>query len=113
MNKISFFFSITLILLSSHAMAEEAVVDDLRYCLGLQSNYEIAKCAGEISAGNKGKPYTKEEVDKMLAEQRANMPAAPIVSTDIPVTPAESLDEIPPDNQIKDVLLEQDEGGNN
>jgi hypothetical protein len=113
MNKLLLLASITLVILSSHARAEEAGADDLRYCLGLQSNYEIAKCAGEISAGNKGKPYTREEVDKMLSEQQANMPAAPIISSDMPDTPVESLDKLPPDNQIKDVLLEQDEGSNN
>jgi len=123
MNKLSLLVSVTLIILSSYAKAEEASADDLRYCLGLRSNYEIAKCAGEISAGSKGKPYTKEEVDKMLSEQPANMPPTPIESSEMsgapaesshmPAAPIESSERLPAENQIKDMLLEQDEGSNN
>jgi len=56
-----------LLLISSFAWADVDELLDLRYCLALQSNDEIAKCAGETSAGPKGKHYTKDEVDKILS----------------------------------------------
>jgi hypothetical protein len=103
MNKLLSLLVITLLFATSLARAEDDSSGDLRYCLELQSNYEIAKCAGEISAGIKGKPYTKEEVDKKLSEQQAKMPATPIESSEMPAS----------GNQIKDILLEQDEGSSN
>ncbi|MGC2047722.1 MAG: hypothetical protein WA635_03835 [Gallionella sp.] len=103
MNKLSSLLAITLLFATSLARAEDDSSGDLRYCLELQSNYEIAKCAGEVSAGSKGRPYSKEEVDKMLSEQQASTPATPIEPSDTPAT----------DNQIKDMLLEQDEGSSN
>jgi len=92
--------AITLLIATPLAGAEEVGSDDLRYCLELQSNYEIAKCAGEVSAGGKGKPYSKEEVDKILSEQQASAPTSPNEPPDTPV----------PENQIKDLLMENDEG---
>lgn len=103
MNKLSSLLAITLLLATPLARAEDDSSDDLRYCLELQSNYEIAKCAGEVSAGSKGKPYSKEEVDKILSEEQASVPASPNASSDKPAT----------DNHIKDMLLEQDQGSSN
>ena len=70
---------------ASFAWAEIDEPVDLRYCLELQSNYEIAKCAGEVSPGSKGKPYSKEEVDMILSELQAT---ATMSKNDLPVTPA-------------------------
>jgi hypothetical protein len=103
MNKLSLLLAITLFLATSLAGAEAVSSGDLRYCLELQSNYEIAKCAGEISAGSKGRPFSKEEVDKILSEEQASAPTSPNESSDTPAT----------DNHIKDLLLEQDEGSSN
>jgi len=100
MNKLSSLLAITLLLATSLARAEDDSSGDLRYCLELQSNYEIAKCAGEISAGSKGRPYSKDEVDKILSEEQASAPISPNESSGMPAT----------DNHIKDMLLEQDEG---
>jgi len=100
MSKLHMPYIILLLLMTSPSKAENDSSDDLRYCLELQSNYEIAKCSGEISAGNKGKPYSKEKVDKILSEQQARPPASPVNSSDMPSV----------ENQIKDVLLEQDDG---
>lgn len=63
-----------LLLATSFAWAEVDEMVDLRYCLALQSNDEIAKCAGETAAGAKGKPYTKDEVDMILSKLQAAMP---------------------------------------
>jgi len=103
MNKIPLLFAIALFIAAPIAWAEDESSDDLRYCLELRSNLEIAKCAGEVSAGGKGKPYSKEEVDKILSEQQASAPIGPNES---PVSPV-------PENQVKDLLLENDEGSGN
>jgi len=102
MSKIQLLFAITLLIATPLAGAEDESSDDLRYCLELQSNQDIAKCAGEISAGGKGKPYSKEEVDKILSEGQTGAPTSPNLSPDTPE----------PDNQIKDLLLENEEGTN-
>lgn len=103
MNELSSLLFITLLLATPLALAEGDSSDDLRYCLELQSNYEIAKCAGEISAGSKGKPFSREEVDKILSEEQA---IAPISTNESSGTPATG-------NDIKDLLLEKDEGSSN
>jgi len=103
MNKLSLSLAITLFLATPLARAEDDSSGDLRYCLELQSNYEIAKCAGEISAGSKGRPFSKEEVDKILSEVHASAPISPNESSDTPAT----------DNHIKDMLLEKGEGSSN
>jgi hypothetical protein len=103
MNNIPLLFAIALLIAAPLAGAEDESSDDLRYCLKLQSNQDIAKCAGEISAGGKGKPYSKEEVDKILSEEQASAPTSPSESPDTPE----------PGNQIKDLLLENDEGSGN
>ncbi|MEO8331856.1 MAG: hypothetical protein ABI479_05440 [Gallionella sp.] len=92
-----------LILSTTIARAEGDSSDDLRYCLELQSNHEIAKCAGEITAGSKGRTFTKEEVDKILSEKQANAPLNANESSGTPAT----------DNPGKDLLLEQDKGSSN
>ena len=85
----------TLILAASAARAAEERSEDLRYCLKLQTNHAIAKCAGEISAGNKGKTLSKEEVDKMLSREQASDPAITQESqgTHAPDTPATESDQ--------------------
>jgi hypothetical protein len=103
MSKLQSLLAITLLMATPLAGAEEVSSDDLRYCLELQSNYEIAKCAGEVSAGGKGKPYSKEEVDKILSELQVSAPTSP----------NEPPDTTAPENQIKDLLLENDEGSVN
>ena len=73
MNKFSSLIAATLLLSSSLAGAETTDKDDLRYCLDLPSDKEIAKCAGEISAGAKGQAYTRERVEKILAEEKTDV----------------------------------------
>lgn len=70
MNKLSSLIAATLLFSSSLAGAEATDKDDLRYCLDLPSDKEIAKCAGEISAGAKGETYTREQVEKILSEEK-------------------------------------------
>ncbi|MFZ5524541.1 MAG: hypothetical protein ACOY9D_10750 [Pseudomonadota bacterium] len=108
MSKLPSLLAITLLMATPLAVAEDDSPDDLRYCLELQSNYEIAKCAGEVSAGGKGRPYSREEVNKILSGERASAPISPNESSDTPVS-----DKPAPDDQVKDLLLEQDEGGSN
>ena len=103
MSKFPPLLAMTLLIAAPIAWAEDESPDDLRYCLELQSNLDIAKCSGEISAGGKGKPYSKEEVDKILSEQQAS---APISTSESPASPV-------PDNQVRDLLLENDEGSGN
>lgn len=95
----------TLFMATTIARAEADSTDDLRYCLGLQSNYEIAKCAGEISPGSKGKPYSKQEVDKILSEEQASVPASTIESSATPATDS--------DNSNSDLLPEKNAGSSN
>lgn len=70
----------SLILATSFARADVVSSEDLRYCLELQSNNDIAKCAGEISAGNKGTPLSKQEIDEILSRERASAPVRTIES---------------------------------
>lgn len=70
MKKLSSLIAATLLFSSSLAGAETTDKDDLRYCLDLPSDKEIAKCAGEVSAGAKGETYTREQVEKILAEEK-------------------------------------------
>ncbi|OFZ67585.1 MAG: hypothetical protein A2V79_08930 [Betaproteobacteria bacterium RBG_16_56_24] len=103
MNILPPLLAITLLLASSFARAEDDSSDDLRYCLELKSDHEIAKCAGEISAGSKGRPFSKEEVDKILSEEQASVP---INANEPPGAPAT-------DSPVKDLLREQDEENSN
>jgi hypothetical protein len=63
-------------LASASTWAEADGPADLRYCLDLKSHAEIAKCAGEIAPGEKGKPLPKEEVEKILSEEKTSAPVS-------------------------------------
>ena len=56
MKKFSSLLIAMLLLSGSWAWAGKPVERDLRHCLDLQSNYEIAKCAGELTPWKGGKP---------------------------------------------------------
>lgn len=56
MKKFSSLVISLLFLSGSWAWAGTPVERDLRHCLDLQSNYEIAKCAGELTPWKGGKP---------------------------------------------------------
>lgn len=101
MSKLPPLIALTLLIAATSAMSEEVGSEDLRYCLDLQSNYEIAKCAGEVSAGSKGKPYTREEVDMILSERQSSILINPSEPSDMPDT----------GNEVQDLLLDQSEGG--
>jgi len=103
MRKLPSLLAIVLLMATPLAGADDESSDDLRYCLKLQSNYDIAKCAGEISAGAKGEPYSREKVDKILSEEQASAPASQ----------GEPPDVHAPDDQVKDLLLENGESGGN
>lgn len=59
---------------TAHAEVDNAT--DLRFCLELPTAQQIAKCAGELKAGSKGKTFSKEEVEKILSEIPAKAPAS-------------------------------------
>lgn len=90
MNKIASLLAAMLLMTSSFAWAEADSSNDLRYCLDLPSDQQIAKCAGELSAGNKGRTYSKEEVDRILSGEKANTPAS---ASDLSDTPAAVSDK--------------------
>lgn len=101
MNNFASLLAVTLLLASSLAWAEGDHSADLRYCLDMKSNDEIAKCAGEISAGEKGKPLSRQEAEKILGKEITSAP----VNADKPsITPATAGDK-----PIKDLLLEKTE----
>lgn len=85
MNKFASLVAITL-LLSAPAWAEPASSADLTYCLDLKSDYEIAKCAGEVSPGPKGKPLSREQAEKILAKERASAPTSTTEASGVPAT---------------------------
>jgi hypothetical protein len=87
MNKFTSLFAATLILASASAWSAADGSADLRYCLDLKSNAEIAKCAGETAAGNKGQPYTKEHAEDVASQEKANAPAGASESPTQPTTP--------------------------
>ena len=105
MNKIASLLAATLLLASSIVRAEEVNSEDLRYCLDLPTAQEIAKCSGEISPGNKGRTYSREEVEKILSEEKANAPAS---TGDSSSTPATASDE-----PNKDLSPKEIEGSSN
>ena len=84
MNKFTPLLAVTLLLASSIAWAEADRPADLRYCLDLESNYEIAKCAGEISPGSKGRPFSREKVEEILDRGKTAVPAGSNESSGIP-----------------------------
>jgi len=93
MNKFTSLFAVTLFLASASAWSAADSSSDLRYCLDLKSDAEIAKCAGEIGAGNKGQPYTKEHAQDIASQENANAPASadesPMQPAAAPTAPAE------------------------
>lgn len=58
MNKFALLLISTLFLASSFAWAQADRSSDLRYCLDLQSNMKIAKCAGELTSRKAGEPLS-------------------------------------------------------
>lgn len=86
MNRFAPTLAVTLALTGSLAWAEINSSSDLRYCLDLKSSVEIAKCAGEISAGDKGKPLSRQEVDRMLEKEPTSAPVGETESSDAPTT---------------------------
>lgn len=86
MNRFTSLLAATLLLASSSAWAGTSSSADLTYCLDMKSNPEIAKCAGEVSAGNKGKPLSREEVREMLSAQKMGTPASANESSGKPAT---------------------------
>lgn len=87
MNKFTSLLAVTLLLASSSAWSRAGSAADLTYCLDLKSNAEIAKCAGEISPGGKGKPFPKEKVEDILSQEKTVAPA-----NEPPVKPPASSD---------------------
>lgn len=101
MNKFASLLAVMLLLASSSAWAEADRSADLRYCLDMKSNDEIAKCAGEISPDKKGKPFSKEEVEKILDKEKTSAPASANESSGTPATAS--------DKPGKDLLPEKTE----
>lgn len=95
MNKFASLLAATLLLASSSAWAEADRSADLRYCLDLKSNEEIAKCAGEISAGDKVKPLSKEEAEKILSREKTSAPVSPNESSGTPATDKPDKESLP------------------
>lgn len=86
MNKLTSFFVTFLLLASASAWS---ATDDLTYCLQLQSNVEIAKCAGETTTSAKGKPMSKEKVAEILSRERqAAEKSAPAAASEPAMKPA-------------------------
>lgn len=90
MNKFVFPCTIALLLASSTACAEGDDSADLRYCLDLESNYEIAKCAGEISPGSKAKPFSRAKVEEIIDRGKTAAPARSSKSSGIPAATSDS-----------------------
>ena len=105
MYKFASLFAVTLLLASVPAWAEDDSSDDLRYCLDLPSAQQIAKCAGEVSPGDKGRTYSREEVQRILSEEQADSPASTSDSSGDPTTAG--------DNPDRESLPETAEGNSN
>lgn len=87
MSKLASLLALTLLLSSPLSLAEaDRSSSDIRYCLGMKSNHEIAKCAGEISPGNKGKPLSRKEAERILSRENASAPASTNESSGTPAT---------------------------
>ena len=106
MNKFTSLLVATLLLASSSAWAEADSSADLTYCLDMKSNDEIAKCAGEISPGKKGKPFSKEEAEKILAKEKASAPVSTNKSSGMPAAATS-------DKPIKELLPGKTESNSN
>ena len=81
MNKRTLSLAALLLLASASAWSATDGTPDLTYCLQLQSNIDIAKCAGETTTRNKGKPMSKEDVAEMLNRERQAAEKAPAPAT--------------------------------
>ena len=90
MNKFTSLLAVTLLLASSSAWAEADNSADLRYCLDMKSNHEIAKCAGEISPSKKGKPFSREEVEKILDQEKTSAPVSAHEPSGTPATTSDN-----------------------
>lgn len=90
MNRFASLPAVTLVLATNLAWAEADSSADLRYCLDMKSHAAIAKCAGEISAGNKGQPFSKEEAGRMLKKEQASAPVSATESSGAPATVRET-----------------------
>lgn len=101
MNKFIPPSTVTLLLASSMACAEGNGSSDLRYCLDLESNYEIAKCAGETSPGRKAKPYSRAKVEEILDKGKTAAPAGSNKSSGIPAATSDSLSSDLPQGKIE------------
>ena len=87
MNKIALLLAVTLLMASPITRPEATGSVDLTYCLDLPTAQKIAKCSGEISAGSKGRTYSKAEVEKILSEENTGKFTSP---SNAPVIPATS-----------------------
>ncbi len=100
MNKFASLLAITLLLASASARAGADSSVDLRYCLDLPTVQQIAKCAGEVSPGNKGRTYSKAEVERILSEAQAGTPAGASDSSEAPATAGDPPgDELLPEKE--------------
>ena len=95
MNRYASLLAVILPLASSFAWAEADGSEDLRYCLDLPTVQEIAKCSGEVSPGSKGRTYSREEVERILSEEKANAPSGASDSPGSPVPAADIPDKDP------------------
>ena len=89
MGKVILLFSVLFITTSFASESEmKSVMDnrsiDLRYCLDLPTFLLIAKCAGDVSPGKKGIPFTKEEVARITSAENAKLSRQ---TEESPVTP--------------------------
>lgn len=92
MNKSASLLAVILPLASSFAWAEAGSPEDLRYCLDLPTARQIAECSGEVSPGSKGRTYSREEVERILSGEKANVPSGTSDSSGSPVTPDDNPD---------------------
>lgn len=96
MKKILALPTALLLSLSPSAWSEGDRSEDLRYCLELESPSEIAKCAGEIAPGPKGKPYSQEQVEQILEEEKRRAPVRMDEAPQAPATETETNTEKQP-----------------
>jgi len=75
MKNFIFILVATMLLANSWAKAGNDNPNDLTYCLALPSAQQIAKCAGELSAGGKRQTLSKDAVDKIISDENAKTPA--------------------------------------
>ena len=91
MNTSVLLFAVTMLLASPPSRGQAERSDDLRYCLDLPTEPQIAKCAGQVSPDKKGRPFSKQEVDKILSGEQAVTPAAVVAPATVSDKPAKEL----------------------